>query len=135
MATGPETRLKKQFVAWVRKRESVWFFKVAGGIRQRVGIPDFLLCVNGYFLALELKAPDDTPVPTRAQRVQLEKIRAAGGGAFVVNTLADAKLAVEFLEKRPSRGASPSVDGDMSDGSEEWQRTFAGEKRRTFRRS
>ncbi|MDD3049747.1 MAG: VRR-NUC domain-containing protein [Candidatus Cloacimonetes bacterium] len=33
-----------------------WFTKIWGGGYQKSGIPDLILCVNGIFLAVELKA-------------------------------------------------------------------------------
>lgn len=48
------------------------------------GIPDFLGCINGQFVALELKK-DNTSPPSALQAYILEKIRKAGGMAFVVS--------------------------------------------------
>ena len=38
-----------------------WFMKVWGGGMQKSGIPDLLLCVNGFFISCELKAPNGRP--------------------------------------------------------------------------
>nr|WP_308742077.1 VRR-NUC domain-containing protein [uncultured Anaerocolumna sp.] len=35
-----------------------WFTKIWGGGYQKSGIPDLLLCVNGFFISVELKAPN-----------------------------------------------------------------------------
>lgn len=47
------------------------------------GTPDLLLCVNGTFVALELKK-DAKSKPTELQKHNLNRIIQAGGLAFVV---------------------------------------------------
>lgn len=46
------------------------------------GTPDILACVNGYFLGIEVKAPEGKP--SELQLAKIEKIRKAGGFAYVV---------------------------------------------------
>lgn len=41
--------------------ECGWFFKVFGGGYQKSGIPDLIICVNGFFIAAELKGECGTP--------------------------------------------------------------------------
>jgi hypothetical protein len=35
-----------------------WFTKIWGGGYQKSGIPDLIICVNGFFITVELKAPN-----------------------------------------------------------------------------
>ena len=42
-------------------REIGWFLKVWGGGMQKSGIPDLLLCVNGFFISCELKSKTGRP--------------------------------------------------------------------------
>lgn len=46
------------------------------------GVPDILSCVNGYFVGVEVKAPDGSP--TELQIYNVKKIRKAGGFAMVL---------------------------------------------------
>lgn len=65
----------------------VWFFKVHGGILQRVGVSDYLGCVAGRFVAIELKHPTETTSKlSRIQRKTMQLIRKAGGLTFTVRT-------------------------------------------------
>lgn len=48
----------------------------------RSGIPDLLVCVNGYFLAIEVKA--QTGKPSELQLWHRDQIRKAGGLAVIV---------------------------------------------------
>ena len=63
----------KQFL----KDEGCWTLKTWGGGMQRSGIPDLLICCNGYFLGVELKA--EKGKPSELQKWNLEKIRDSGG--------------------------------------------------------
>lgn len=38
-----------------------WFIKIWGGGYQKSGIPDLLICVNGFFISCELKGDDGRP--------------------------------------------------------------------------
>lgn len=60
---------------------NLWFFKASE--RTLAGIPDFVLCVNGMFVALELKR-DSKAKATRLQEFTLENINKAGGLGVVV---------------------------------------------------
>lgn len=62
----------------------LWYCKIAGGRFQRVGLPDYVLCVRGRFAALELKHPsDETADLSAAQRYVLRKLREAGAAILV----------------------------------------------------
>lgn len=64
------------------KSKNVWFVKFfANGYTQK-GIPDLLCCVNGRFLAVEIKAEKGHPSPL--QLYTIDKIKSAGGLAMVL---------------------------------------------------
>ena len=46
------------------------------------GIPDLLICCNGHFIGLELKAPNGKP--SELQLWNIEKIKEAGGHALIL---------------------------------------------------
>ena len=65
------------------KSKGVWYIKYWGGSRfTKSGIPDLLACVNGKFVAIELKAPNGKP--SELQLYTIEQIKKAGGKAFVL---------------------------------------------------
>lgn len=69
----------KQFL----KDKGAWFIKYwAGGQFTKTGIPDILACVNGYFVAIEVKGPNGKP--SELQLYNIDKIRKAGGIAVVL---------------------------------------------------
>lgn len=61
----------------------IYFVKYwGGGIYTRSGIPDFICCLEGLFLALELKTNDGIVSPL--QEYNLEKISKSGGATLVL---------------------------------------------------
>jgi hypothetical protein len=72
-----ENRVKKFLT-----EQGCWFLKTWGGGFQRSGIPDLLICCNGYFLGVELKAPNGKA--TDLQLWNLNKISDAGGIGLVL---------------------------------------------------
>ena len=59
-----------------------WFMPVASGY-GRQGIPDFIACVDGKFLAIETKFGGNTTSPL--QKRELEAIELANGTALVID--------------------------------------------------
>lgn len=76
----PEGKIKDKLKRTLA-RANVWFFCPATGGFGKSGIPDFICCVGGRFLAIECKAPGKHP--TALQRERIDEITQAGGHAFV----------------------------------------------------
>lgn len=76
-----EKDFEKKVKAYLAK-EGCWVLKTWSNGVQREGVPDLLVCCNGYFLGIELKAANG-----HAKRLQLwniDNIRKAGGIAMVL---------------------------------------------------
>jgi hypothetical protein len=78
----PEGRIKKQIKAILIEYDA-YFFMPAPGFTCKVGVPDFVCCLNGTFIGIEAKA--GSKLPTAIQQRELDLINAAGGVALVVN--------------------------------------------------
>ena len=72
-----ENRVKKFL-----KEQNCWFLKTWGGGLQRSGIPDLLVCCNGHFVGVELKAPNGKP--SDLQLWNLDGIDQTGGFAWLL---------------------------------------------------
>lgn len=59
-----------------------WFIKVWGGGFQKSGIPDLLICVNGFFISCELKAP--TGRASDLQKKNTSAINKSGGIGIIL---------------------------------------------------
>lgn len=62
--------------------QGCWVLKTWSNGIQREGVPDLLICCNGFFIGVELK--NETGRPSALQLWNIEKIRAAGGIAIVL---------------------------------------------------
>lgn len=65
------------------KEKGCYFIKYwGGGIFTQEGVPDLLVCCNGYFLGVELKAPNG--VVSELQKFNIHEIKKAGGIGIVL---------------------------------------------------
>lgn len=71
-----ETKIKRYL-----KECGCYYVKYHGNAYSTNGTPDILACVNGHFLAIEVKA--DKGKPSELQLVKIRDIRRAGGLAYV----------------------------------------------------
>ena len=77
-----EKNLENRVKAFL-KDEGVWYVKYwGGGGFTRAGVPDLLICCNGVFLGVELKASRGKP--SDLQMVELHRIRDSGGLAVLL---------------------------------------------------
>jgi len=84
MAMTPEKKVKARVVKQLKLfGDSVYYFFLATGGYGRSGVPDIVGCFNGKFWAIECKAGKNTT--TALQDRELNAIRNAGGGAWVIN--------------------------------------------------
>ncbi len=100
MAQKPETVFRKRVRAdldrLIKEGKPIWF----EAIQQKaiVGSPDFVLCIRGYFVALELKAEGGKL--SAIQEAKLNAIVEKGMGIALVSdpgTWHDALSLIEFL--------------------------------------
>lgn len=78
----PEAKVKARIKALLTAR-AVYYAMPMGTGYGKSGVPDFLACCAGRFLAVEAKAGKGTT--TALQDRELAAIRAAGGAALVIN--------------------------------------------------
>lgn len=65
------------------KEQGVWFIKYwAGSKFTKDGIPDILACINGYFVAIEVKAQNGKP--SELQKYHVKKINYEANGIAVI---------------------------------------------------
>lgn len=80
------------------KSQGCWILKTWSNGIQREGIPDLLVCCNGYFLGVELKAPNGTVKPL--QKFEIREIRDANGIAIPLypDQFEDFKMLIKQLK-------------------------------------
>lgn len=82
MANTPEALVKKR-IRHILETTGAYFAMPIGTGYGNSGVPDFLVCHRGRFVAIEAKAGKGKT--TALQEAHLSKIRVAGGTAFVIN--------------------------------------------------
>ena len=82
MATTPEAKVKAKIKA-ILKAHNVYYAMPIGTGYGNSGVPDFLCCVNGKFVAIEAKAGKGQA--TALQLKNLGEINKAGGYTCIIN--------------------------------------------------
>lgn len=80
-----EKTIENQIKKWLDSR-NYWYFKVHGGMFQKSGVPDIVACINGKFVAIELKKSSGGFV-SKLQEKQIDLIKKSGGVAGVAKSL------------------------------------------------
>ncbi|OUP75330.1 nuclease [Anaeromassilibacillus sp. An172] len=88
-----ESDITKSILKYLKTLPRCFFWKEHGGIYGTSGIPDIIVCIDGRFIALEVKTQKGKTTPL--QNVAIRKIRNSGGFAFVVRSVEEAKNAID----------------------------------------
>ena len=81
MASTPESKVKTKIKAILKEQGAYYAMPIGTGYGN-AGVPDFLCCVNGRFVAIEAKAGSGQT--TALQEKNLRDIEAAGGTTLVI---------------------------------------------------
>ncbi len=82
----PEGKVKEAVRKFLRAR-GVWFYQPVQNGMGQVGIPAFVCCYKGIFIAIETKAPGKMHTVTANQQRVLDQIRDHKGLALVVDSV------------------------------------------------
>lgn len=88
-----ESEITKSILKYLKTLPRCFFWKEHGGIYGTSGIPDIIVCIDGRFIALEVKTQKGKTTPL--QNATIRKIRSSGGFAFVVRSVEEAKNAID----------------------------------------
>ena len=72
-----EMKIRKEL-----EKYNAWVLKTWSNGIQRAGIPDLIVCLNGHFVGIEVKA--EKGKPSELQKYNIKKIKEAGGIAMIV---------------------------------------------------
>lgn len=98
MALTPEGKVKDKVKA-ILKRRGVWYCMPRGQTFGRAGVPDFLCCHKGRFIAIETKAGRGKATPLQLR--ELKDIFGHQGIALIVREdgMPELNAALDFAEK------------------------------------
>lgn len=94
MSSTPEGKVKSKVKKILEDMGAYYAMPVTGGYGNS-GVPDFLICKEGLFYAIECKANGGRP--TALQHAHMKAIRTAGGVALVVDETNVDNLRKEIL--------------------------------------
>lgn len=77
-----ESLFQKKVIAFIKSLPNTWIVNIWGGGFMKAGIPDLLICINGRFMALELKREGGIVSPLQERNIKL--INEAGGIGMVL---------------------------------------------------
>lgn len=98
MAQGPEAKVKARIRDLLRAK-NIWFCTPIGATYGAGGVPDFICCWCGLFLAIEAKAPRKENTVRPLQQMQIDAIRAAGGLAVVVSDIEQLRSLIDYYAR------------------------------------
>jgi hypothetical protein len=88
-----ESYIQKQILQFLRSLPWCRPFKIIAANER--GVPDIICCLNGRFIAFEVKRPGAKP--TQLQDVQHQRIVSAGGKVHIVTSLDEVKKIVASI--------------------------------------
>lgn len=100
-SSNPESVIQQEIEDWLKTQSHrIWWSRsrMDKPTTGRVGVPDFLMCFSGLFLAVEVKRPGKKP--TMEQNGELAWIRKAGGIECVATSLSEVQALIELLTAR-----------------------------------
>lgn len=77
-----EKVFENQIKKFLDSLPNTWHFKYWAGPYSKSGIPDIIACVNGRFVAIEVKAPNGKPSELQKRNIRL--IRDSGGIGYIL---------------------------------------------------
>lgn len=95
MAQGPEAKVKAKIRDLLRAK-GIWFCTPIGATYGAAGVPDFICCWCGLFMAIEAKAPGKEKTVRPLQQMQIDAIRIAGGLAVVVSDIEQLRVLLNY---------------------------------------
>lgn len=91
-----ETDLIIKIKQYLKTVDNCFYWKEHGSQFGQAGIPDIIICLNGRFIALEVKT--EKGKVSVLQEVILRKIRKAGGIAEVVRSVEGVRRIIEEIK-------------------------------------
>lgn len=91
-----EKDIVNAIMRYLKTVPSCFCWKEHGGLYGTAGLPDIICCINGRFIAFEVKTPSGRL--TKLQEITIQRIKIAKGEAFKVTSIGDVKQILEHLE-------------------------------------
>lgn len=77
-----ESQFQAKVIKFLKELPNTWYVKIWGGGFMKSGIPDILCCINGKFVALELKR--EGGIASELQKRNVRLINESNGIALIL---------------------------------------------------
>lgn len=95
--TTSESTIVRRIMKWLKNQPDCFCWKEHGGMYGTAGIPDIICCINGRFVAFEVK--NAVGKTTVLQEMDIKSIQNAGGIAAVVRSLDEVQTVVAAVKE------------------------------------
>lgn len=95
-----EKNIVTAIMKYIRSIPNSFCFKEHGNMYGCAGLPDIICCINGRFVAFEVKTPSGKL--SKLQEIMIQRIRRAKGEAYKVTSVEEVKNILQdltFLEE------------------------------------
>ena len=90
-----EKDIANQILHYLKTVPGCFAWKTHGSMYGVAGLPDIILCLNGRFVAFEVKTASGKL--TKLQEITIQRINDANGKAFKVTSLEEVKEIIKTL--------------------------------------
>jgi len=91
-----EQQIQKKITSYL-EQEGYYVVKVISA--SKAGVPDVLACIEGRFVAIEVKKPETKSNVSKLQEYNLERVIEAGGISLVACEVEQVKATVSLIKK------------------------------------
>ncbi|NFO35120.1 VRR-NUC domain-containing protein [Clostridium botulinum] len=77
-----EKKFENEIKRFLDMQPKTWYFKYWAGPYSKAGVPDIIACVNGHFVAIEVKAANGHASALQKKNIGL--IKGAFGQAYIL---------------------------------------------------
>ena len=91
-----EKDIVNAIMKYLKTVPKAFVFKEHGGMYGTAGIPDLIACIDGRFVAFEVKTPSGKL--SKIQEKTIQRINEANGKAYKVTSVEEVKQILENLE-------------------------------------
>lgn len=91
-----EQQIQKKITSYL-EQEGYYVVKVISA--SKAGVPDVLACIEGRFVAIEVKKPETKSNVSKLQEYNLERVTEAGGVSTVAWEVEQVKTIVSAIKK------------------------------------
>jgi hypothetical protein len=109
VATTPEGRVKAAVKAFLKTLPNCWWFMPVSNGMGAMGVPDFIVCYKGVFIAIETKAPGREASVTPLQERNLTAINQAFGFAIVASDVKHVETVIRAVDAALAHRLNPAA--------------------------